>query len=106
MIDDEFLVCEECESAPELAKSTDTEIVLNFQRAITDLYPRLIPISAYCYDAWDEIVERLFCAMTDDVVAWKYGVSVPWAHHHKYGLSTAIDESTTSSAHQCDSPCS
>ena len=38
---------------------SETEIMINFQVALTNLYPQLIPIHAFCYDAWDDIVEHL-----------------------------------------------
>ncbi|KRF21771.1 hypothetical protein ASG93_30755 [Paenibacillus sp. Soil787] len=37
-----------------LEEISDTAILLNFSNAIKSLYPHLIPIHAFAYDAWDE----------------------------------------------------
>jgi hypothetical protein len=98
MIDRRTVQVEECEIEPGLSSLTDSEILLNFRGALAALYPRLIPIDAYCWDPFDGIVESLFDAMTYDVFSWKYGVAVaprkyraglvgvPIYRHHQYGF--------------------
>ena len=63
---------------------SDTSIILNFQKAITNLYPYLIPIYAYCYDSWDDIVEPLFYEMVYKTFSFKYGIVINWNETHKY----------------------
>lgn len=66
---------------------SDTSILLNFQQAITDLYPSLIPIHAFEYNAWDDIVEPLFLEMVYKTFAFKYGININFNETHKYEYS-------------------
>lgn len=59
-----------------LKEITDTTILLNFQKAIVSLYPHLIPIHAFAYDAWDDIVMPLFYEMVYKTFAFKYGIDI------------------------------
>ena len=72
-----------------LQELSDTEILLNFQQAITNLYPYLIPIHSFAYDPWDDIVERLFYQMVYKTFSFKYGIDIKWeeAYRYEYSLS-------------------
>lgn len=87
MIDRRTKKEEGCEVEERLANISDTQILLNFQRAITSLYPHLIPILAHCYDPWDGISEGMFYQMVYLTFAGKYGVPISSKEHHKYGFS-------------------
>jgi hypothetical protein len=63
---------------------TDTTILLNFQKAIVSLYPHLIPIHAFAYDAWDDIIMPLFYEMVYKTFAFKYGIDVKYYETHTY----------------------
>jgi len=63
---------------------SDTSILLNFQQAIVSLYPHLIPIYAFAYDSWDDIVMPLFYEMVYNTFAFKYGIDINWNETHKY----------------------
>ena len=66
---------------------TDTEVLLNFQQAITNLYPHLIPIYSFAYDPWDNIVERLFYQMVYKTFSFKYGIDIKWEEAYRYEYS-------------------
>jgi hypothetical protein len=65
---------------------SETEIIINFQVALTNLYPQLIPIHAFCYDAWDDIVEHLYYEMVWKTFSWKYGIKIKKINTHGYGF--------------------
>lgn len=66
---------------------SDTSILLNFQQAIVSLYPHLIPINAFAYDSWDDIVMPLFYEMVYNTFAFKYGIDIKWNETHSYMFS-------------------
>jgi hypothetical protein len=66
---------------------SDTSILLNFQKAIVSLYPHLIPINAFAYDSWDDIVMPLFYEMVYNTFAFKYGIDINWNETHTYMFS-------------------
>jgi hypothetical protein len=63
---------------------SDTSILLNFQQAIVSLYPHLIPINAFAYDSWDDIVIPLFYEMVYNTFAFKYGIDINRNETHSY----------------------
>lgn len=67
-----------------MSELTDTDILLNFQQAITSLYPHLIPIHAHAYDAWDDIVIPLFYEMVYKTFTYKYGIEIEPNETHAY----------------------
>lgn len=60
MIDRRLLKVEDHEKDIDLQSLTDTDILLNFGNTLTDLYPHLIPIEAFAYDSWDDMVMPFF----------------------------------------------
>lgn len=70
-----------------LNEITDTSILLNFQKGIVSLYPSLIPIHAFAYNAWDDIVMPLFYEMVYKTFAFKYGFNVSFNETHTYMYS-------------------
>jgi hypothetical protein len=66
---------------------SDTSILMNFQQAIVSLYPHLIPIYAFAYYSWDDIVEPIFYEMVYNTFAFKYGVDINWDEIHTYMFS-------------------
>ena len=84
MIDKRHLKEFEHEVDEGLQGISDTSILLNFQRAIVSLYPHLIPIYAFAYDSWDDIVMPLFYEMVYNTFAFKYGIDVNWNETHTY----------------------
>ncbi|MUT68327.1 hypothetical protein [Paenibacillus sp. NEAU-GSW1] len=63
---------------------SDTEILINFNNALTSLYPYLIPINAFAYDAWDDIVIPLFYEMVYQSFSYKYGITLTPEDVHAY----------------------
>ncbi len=61
--------------------------MLNFSNALNDLYPHLIPIVAFSYDSWDEIVEHLFFQMVYETFSYKYGVHLNCENSHTYNYT-------------------
>ncbi|MGG3122725.1 hypothetical protein ABEP18_19235 [Priestia megaterium] len=87
MIDNRLSKIKNHEVDDSLSELTDTEILLNFQQAITSLYPHLIPIHAYAYNAWDDIVMPLFYEMVYNTFAYKYGIEIEPDETHTYMFS-------------------
>ncbi|MDS0526569.1 hypothetical protein NNC19_12830 [Clostridium sp. SHJSY1] len=65
---------------------SDTEILLNFCNTLKSLYPHLIPIIAFAYDSWDDIVEPLFYQMVYVTFQYKYGITVLEKESHTYNI--------------------
>lgn len=84
MIDNRIENKAESEIEISLANITDTRIMLNFQEVLSKVYPHLIPIGAYCYDSWDNIVENLYDEMVLNTLCWKYGISFDRDKFHRY----------------------
>ncbi|WP_341284873.1 hypothetical protein [Priestia megaterium] len=76
MIDNRLSKIKNHEVDDSLSELTDTDILLNFQQAITGLYPHLISIHAHAYDAWDDIVIPLFYEMVYKTFTYKYGIEI------------------------------
>ena len=77
------------EIEPELQRLSDTEILLNFARAMSALYPYMKVIRAHCYDRYDEVVEPLFHSLVYSTFAGKYGAILPAEACHVYDGVTA-----------------
>ena len=69
---------------PRLQEVSDTDIVLNFSRALTALYPHMKTVYAHCYDPYDDVVEPLFHALVYCAFSAKYGISVSEQTCHRY----------------------
>ncbi|WP_088044658.1 hypothetical protein [Bacillus sp. EAC] len=89
MIDKRTIKSYDHEIDDALKEISDTTILLNFQKAIVSLYPHLIPIQAFAYDAWDDIVMPLFYEMVYKTFSFKYGIDVnpDETHIYMYTLS-------------------
>ncbi|MBK5432150.1 hypothetical protein ACFVWC_29695 [Bacillus mycoides] len=87
MIDRRLLKVEDHEKDIDLQSLTDTDILLNFGNTLKDLYPHLIPIAAFAYDSWDEIVMPLFFEMVHRTFAYKYGINVKPNEYHTYSFT-------------------
>jgi hypothetical protein len=72
------------ETDPRLQSLSDTEILLNFARALSSLYPHMKAVGAHCYDPFDEVVEPLFHGLVYGSFSGKYGVPVPTKRCHRY----------------------
>jgi len=87
MIDNRLSKIKNHEVDDSLCELTDTDILLNFQQAITSLYPHLIPIYAHAYYAWDDIVIPLFYEMVYKTFTYKYGIEIEPNETHTYMFS-------------------
>lgn len=89
MIDKRIIKTYDHEIDEALKEISDTTILLNFQKAIISLYPHLIPIQAFAYDAWDDIVMPLFYEMVYKTFSFKYGIDInpDETHIYMYSLS-------------------
>ncbi|UPM52590.1 hypothetical protein [Gottfriedia acidiceleris] len=90
MIDKRKIKTNNHEIDDELQEISDSTILLNFQNAIVSLYPHLIPIHAFAYNAWDDIIMPLFYEMVYKTFAFKYGIEVNHneTHIYMYSLSS------------------
>ena len=70
-----------------LKSLTDTEILLEFSKALTLLYPSLVKIRSHCYDNFDDISENLFFDLVYYTLAGKYGAIISKTETHKYGFT-------------------
>ena len=68
-----------------LQSITDSEIVHNFHRSLTALYPNLVAINRFCSHAFEEMIERTYYDLVVTSLGRKYGVPVRFEEHHKYG---------------------
>ena len=84
MIDRRIVKTNNHELDEALSNLSDTDIILNFGRALKDLYPHLIPIIAFAYDSWDDIVVPLFFQMVYRTFAYKYGINILEKESHAY----------------------
>ena len=84
MIDKRTIKVNDHEIDDALHEITDTETLLNFQKAIVSLYPHLIPIHAFAYDAWDDIVMPLFYEIVYKTFSFKYGIDFNSSETHTY----------------------
>ncbi|AKP76697.1 hypothetical protein AS52_01732 [Priestia megaterium Q3] len=84
MIDNRLRKIKNHEINDSLSELTDTEVLLNFQRAITSLYPHLIRIHAHACESWDDIVIPLFYEMVYKTFSFKYGVEIMASEAHPF----------------------
>ena len=84
MIDNRLRKIKNHEIDNSLSELTDTEVLLNFQCAITSLYPHLIRIHAHAYESWDDIVIPLFYEMVYKTFSFKYGVEIMADEAHPF----------------------
>ena len=84
MIDNRLRKIKNHEIDDSLSELTDTEVLLNFQHAITSLYPHLIRIHAHAYEAWDDIVIPLFYEMVYKTFSFKYGIEIMADEAHPF----------------------
>jgi len=82
MIDNRLRMIKNHEIDDSLSELTDTEVLLNFQHAITSLYPHLIRIHAH--EAWDDIVIPLFYEMVYKTFSFKYGIEIMADEAHPF----------------------
>jgi hypothetical protein len=70
-----------------LQNLTDTEVLLEFSKALTLLYPSLIKLRSHCYDNFDVVSENLFFDLVYYTFAGKYGAIISKTETHKYGFA-------------------
>ena len=70
-----------------LQNLTDTEILLEFSKALTLLYPSLVKLRSHCDDSFDEVSQNLFFDLVYYTFAGKYGSIISKTETHKYGFA-------------------
>jgi hypothetical protein len=70
-----------------LDKLSDTDIVLEFSKLLTSIYPHLVKVYANSYDPYDDIAEGLFSNFVYQTFASKYGKVISYAETHRYGFN-------------------
>ncbi|MGE7717474.1 hypothetical protein ACQKME_24910, partial [Priestia megaterium] len=74
MIDNRLSKIKNHEVDDSLSTLTDTDILLNFQQAITSLYPHLIPIHAHAYTF---VTSTSYCLTPSSMANWIFVMSPP-----------------------------
>ena len=70
-----------------LIQLSDTEVVLEFSKLLTSIYPHLIKLYANSYDPFDNIVESLFYNFVYQTFSSKYGTVLNPSEIHTYGFN-------------------
>ena len=70
-----------------LVNLTDTEIMLEFSKLLTSIYPHLVKIYAHHYDPYDKISEDLFYSFVYSTFSAKYGAIINRNEIHKYAFN-------------------
>ena len=70
-----------------LSKMTDSEIVLEYSKILSSIYPSLIKLEQHCYDQFDDITESLFFYTVYEAFSTKYELPIAKLETHKYGFS-------------------
>jgi len=71
----------------QLKNLSDTEIMLEFSKLLTSIYPHLAKTNNYCYDPYDNISENLYFDFVYSTFSKKYGSIIDRQETHKYGFS-------------------
>lgn len=87
MIDKRKILKQHDEVDALLQNLTDTEILLEFSKALTLLYPSLVKLRSHCYDNFDNVSENLFFDLVYYTLAGKYGAIISKTETHKYGFT-------------------
>jgi len=69
-----------------LKKLSDTDIMFETSRALTNIFPHLIKIRAHCSDPFDDFVESFFFNFAYLAFSSKTGVIIKQTETHKYGF--------------------
>jgi hypothetical protein len=72
---------------PLLNNLSDTEILLEFSKVLTMLYPSLTKLRSHCYDNYDFVSENLFYDLVYYTFSSKYGAIIDKNETHKYGFT-------------------
>jgi hypothetical protein len=70
-----------------LNQLSDSEIILEFSKILTSIYPHLVKIYANCYDPFDDIAEGLYNNFVYQTFAAKYAKLIDYSETHRYGLN-------------------
>jgi hypothetical protein len=86
MIDKRTVKRQEIEIDEQLKNLSDTEIMLEFSRMLTSIYPHLIKTHNHCYDPFDDITENLYFSVIYSTFSGKYGTDIDRLETQKYGF--------------------
>jgi len=86
MIDKRTIKNQHQEIDEQLKKLSDTEIMLEFSRMLTSIYPHLIKTHNHCYDPFDDISENLYFNFAHSTFSSKYGSVIERQETQKYGF--------------------
>jgi hypothetical protein len=87
MIDKRTIKKQHSEIDEKLKNLSDTEIMLEFSRLLTSIYPHLVKTQNHCYDPFDDISENLYFNFVHSTFSGKYGFVIDRQETHKYGFS-------------------
>jgi hypothetical protein len=87
MIDKRTIKKQHSEIDEKLKSLSDTEIMLEFSRLLTSIYPHLVKTQNHCYDSFDDISENLYFNFVHSTFSGKYGSVIDRQETHKYGFS-------------------
>ena len=84
MIDRRNPVSHHPEPARVLDGISDSEVLLNFQSALTALYPRLVTVRLHSGQGFLDLSERLYFDLVYGRFAQKFGLTAPYKEYHRY----------------------
>jgi hypothetical protein len=87
MIDKRKIKNQHDEIDEQLKNLSDTEIMLEFSRLLTSIYPHLAKTRNHCYDQFDDISEDLYFNFVHSTFSGKYGCVIFSQETQKYGFS-------------------
>ena len=87
MIDKRTIKKQHSEIDEKLKSLSDTEIMLEFSRLLTSIYPHLVKTQNHCYDPFDDISESLYFNFVHSTFSGKYGCVIDRQETQKYGFS-------------------
>lgn len=87
MIDNRTIKNQHQEIDEQLNSLSDTEIMLEFSRLLTSIYPHLVKTHNHCYDPFDDISENLYFNFVHSTFSRKYGSIIDRQETQKYGFS-------------------
>ena len=76
MLDKRKIIRQHEDIGEELIRLTDTEIVLEFSKILTLIYPSLVKLETHCYDEFDDISESLYFNTVFSAFSGKYGAVI------------------------------
>jgi len=86
MIDKRTIKIQHQKIDDQLKNLSDTEIMIEFSRLLTSIYPHLVKTRNHFNDPYDDISESLYFNFVHSTFSGKYGSVIDRLETHKYGF--------------------